>query len=295
MPAKTNERNHPASRKRRNGVIGFLLLVCVFLCSAAHAADESCARAETQRDLSWRGVPGDMWYVLKTPFRMTRTEGAAVLALAGITAGLVAGWDGDIDDSIRRRSGDFPYATVRRLGELGHEYGRSDMRVVVLFGGLSGAMLAGGAAFGDTKLVRTAALMAESFAFTMLVTGTIKLAAGRDRPYLDNGAGSFEFMRFGTEKAEQSMPSGHASAAFSMMTVIAKQYPSWWVRIPAYTLAAGASLDRINSRQHWTSDVFIGAVLGYFISSAVVDRHSGANRPLRLSVAPGRAALLFHF
>jgi hypothetical protein len=273
----------------------FLILVHLSLCFSLQAAAGDDARADIKDEFSWRGVPGDFLYVLKAPSRMTKTEGVTALVLAGVTAGLIAGWDEDIDDKIQRRSGDFPYTAARELSEIGHEYGRSDARVAVFFGGLSGAMLAGGVAFGDDKLVKTTALMAESFIFTLLATGTIKLTAGRDRPCLENGPNSFEYLKFNTDRAKQSMPSGHASTAFAMMTVIAKRYPSWWVRIPAYTLALGASLERVDSRQHWTSDVFLGAVLGYFISSAVVERHSGTPRPPRLAVNPGRACFVLRF
>jgi len=294
-PAHNKQINGPSSPGPRRLTAVFVGFFCLSLFFPQAITAGEASRDDTDYDFSWRGVPGDFLHVLGAPFRMTKTEGAAALALAGVTAGLIAGWDEDIDARIRDRSGSFPFVVVREWSELGHEYGRSNARVAVLFGGLSGGMLAGGIVLGDGKLVKTAALTAESFLFTMLAVGTIKLTVGRDRPYLENGPGSFEYLKFSTDRAKRSMPSGHAAAAFSMMTVIAKQYPSWWVRFPAYTLAAGASLDRVDSRRHWASDVLAGAVLGYFVSSAVVERHSRTPRRPRLAVTPGRAAIVFRF
>lgn len=243
-------------------------------------------------------VTGDLVYILKSPSRMSKTDGLKILVLAGLTVGLMSSWDEDVDANVGRGADEFPYPVIRLLGELGQEYGRDNSRVVIFFAGLSGSMLAGGLALKDDKLLSTTALLAESFAFTMLATFAVKMTAGRDRPYLENGPRAFEYFQFSSDKAKRSLPSGHASAAFAMMTVIAKKYPTWWVSVPAYTIAVGAGLARIETRQHWTSDVVLGAALGYFISSAVVERR--ANRDSALTspiplISPGRVGIAFRF
>lgn len=275
--------------------VGLALLINACMCFTAIAGPHHSLDADSTAVPSLRGVAGDFYYVLKAPLGMSAAEGAAALVLTCATAGLIAAWDNDIDGEIQRYSGGFPYSAVRKLAELGHWYGQRDSHVPVFFAGLSGVMLAGGIARGDKKLITTTALMTESLAFTMLATGTVKLTVSRDRPYVGNGPRAWEYLQFSRHRAKRSMPSGHASSMFAVMTVVAKQYPSWWVRFPAYTLAVGAGLNRIDTRQHWASDVLVGAALGYFVSSAVLRRHSGKHRSLGLAPAPGGAAVVFRF
>jgi membrane-associated phospholipid phosphatase len=58
------------------------------------------------------------------------------------------------------------------------------------------------------------------------------------------------------------MPSGHALKAFATMTVVVKRYPHWWVQLPAYSIACGVAVQRIDSRNHWVSDVVLGGTIG---------------------------------
>jgi membrane-associated phospholipid phosphatase len=64
----------------------------------------------------------------------------------------------------------------------------------------------------------------------------------------------------GHPDSNRSFPSGHTMAAFSLATVWAHERPR--DRELAYALAALAGLARIQLKQHWPSDVFIGAALG---------------------------------
>ena len=57
----------------------------------------------------------------------------------------------------------------------------------------------------------------------------------------------------------QSFPSGHTMAAFSLATVWAKERPR--DRELAYALAALVGLSRMSLKQHWPSDVFFGAAI----------------------------------
>ena len=70
-----------------------------------------------------------------------------------------------------------------------------------------------------------------------------------------------------------SMPSGHTSSIFAMMTVLAKQYTKWYIKIPAYTFAFSVAFQRMNSMKHWGSDLILGGTLGYLIGSAIYNRY----------------------
>ena len=68
-----------------------------------------------------------------------------------------------------------------------------------------------------------------------------------------------------------SFPSGHAMRSFALATTVAGFYPEKkWVGIVSYSLATMTSVGRVISKEHWTSDVIVGAALGYFIGRGVV-------------------------
>ncbi|MCL5670580.1 MAG: phosphatase PAP2 family protein [Acidobacteria bacterium] len=68
-------------------------------------------------------------------------------------------------------------------------------------------------------------------------------------------------------------PSGHTIAAFSIATIFAERYPRHcWVPWVAYGLAALVGFSRVTLQDHFPSDVFAGAVLGFTISHFVVLR-----------------------
>jgi membrane-associated phospholipid phosphatase len=70
-----------------------------------------------------------------------------------------------------------------------------------------------------------------------------------------------------------SFPSGHTIAAFSIATVFADRYPKpRWHKWVAYGLAGSVAFSRMPLQAHYTSDVFMGAVLGYSIAHYVVLR-----------------------
>jgi membrane-associated phospholipid phosphatase len=64
-----------------------------------------------------------------------------------------------------------------------------------------------------------------------------------------------------------SFPSGHALMSFSVATVFARRYRQHhWVPYIAYGLASVISFSRVTTGAHFSSDVFIGAALGYVIA-----------------------------
>ena len=68
-----------------------------------------------------------------------------------------------------------------------------------------------------------------------------------------------------------SFPSGHAMRSFALATTVAGFYPEKkWVGIVSYSLATVTSVGRVISKEHWASDVIVGAAIGYFIGRGVV-------------------------
>jgi membrane-associated phospholipid phosphatase len=83
-----------------------------------------------------------------------------------------------------------------------------------------------------------------------------------------------------------SFPSGHASTAFSLAAVANHHY-GWKVGVPAYVLASGIGLSRIESNRHHLSDVLAGATIGLIVGRTVsrLDGERPAKRRL-VSVGP---------
>jgi membrane-associated phospholipid phosphatase len=116
----------------------------------------------------------------------------------------------------------------------------------------------------DGYAVRTALLAGEAYADGAIVDLALKGITQRKRPSGIESGSTFNdtFFRGGT-----SFPSGHATAAFSMATIIAHRYRhNRWVPWVAYGVAVAISLSRVTTTAHFPSDVFLGAALGYTIA-----------------------------
>jgi membrane-associated phospholipid phosphatase len=66
-----------------------------------------------------------------------------------------------------------------------------------------------------------------------------------------------------------SFPGGHAMFTWSMATVVAHEYPKPWVKLLAYGAAMTVTAGRFLARDHWSSDMFVGSVLGFAIGTHI--------------------------
>ena len=94
----------------------------------------------------------------------------------------------------------------------------------------------------------------------------LKLAFDRQFPYTPGTGGKF----WG---GGRSFPSGHSATSFAFASVVAHRYPHKpWVKWGAYALATGVSLSRYPAKKHYTSDILVGATLGY-VTGAYLANH----------------------
>jgi membrane-associated phospholipid phosphatase len=83
-----------------------------------------------------------------------------------------------------------------------------------------------------------------------------------------------------------SFPSGHTSTAFSLAAVAEHHY-GWKVGVPAYLLASGIGLSRIEKDKHYLSDVLAGATLGVIVGRTVGRLDGGpAAKKRTVSIGP---------
>jgi membrane-associated phospholipid phosphatase len=116
----------------------------------------------------------------------------------------------------------------------------------------------------------TSLLLFRSVLTTQLFIQGIKIAAGRERPYVNGNPRKFHFITL--KRKYWSHPSGHSAMAFTLAAVLSARTKEKAWDFLYYGIATLTALSRVHDEKHWTSDVFIGAALGYFISRGVIKR-----------------------
>jgi membrane-associated phospholipid phosphatase len=144
-----------------------------------------------------------------------------------------------------------------------------------------GAFYIGGLATDDVN-ARTVAQdsISASLIAAGIITPALKVIAGRNRPSADQGAYDFHPFNGGA-----SFPSGHATQAFAVASVISAHYEPVWIKVSAYSVASLVGYARIYHNQHFLSDVVAGAAIGTVVGHSVV-RLNDDRRGSGLAFAP---------
>jgi membrane-associated phospholipid phosphatase len=128
----------------------------------------------------------------------------------------------------------------------------------------AGAFLAIGIARHNEKLEETGILGLQALVDADVVTNVVKVVARRERPTALDHGGHFE-------TGGSSFPSGHSTQAWALAAVVASEYGNHkWVPYVSYGYAALVSTSRVLTQEHFTSDVFVGGAIGFFIGRYVV-------------------------
>ncbi|MFP5235326.1 MAG: phosphatase PAP2 family protein [Acidobacteriota bacterium] len=128
-------------------------------------------------------------------------------------------------------------------------------------------LLIAGFARHDEHEVNTALLATDAYADSAIVDVAMKAVTRRARPSAFHGNTPFDDTFYKGASFGSSFPSGHATAVFSIATVVARRYAKKrWVPVLAYGMATAISLSRITQLAHFPSDVFLGGALGYTIA-----------------------------
>jgi membrane-associated phospholipid phosphatase len=270
---------------RRAGALVIGVLLFGLAGGAPGLAQESTTESRLNRAYLC-GFGRDFVDVLTAPARWSRGDFLTLAAVSG-TGLLFLAFDQEIQDWTQARrtaASDKVSSFITYLGD----------GLVLL--GLSAAIYGAGEIGDDAGLRKMALLSLESLATASFLVWTSKVIVGRARPY--TGESSRSFHPFALESRLWSFPSGHAAAAFSVATAIALQSRSVFVDVVAYSLASLAALSRIHDNSHWTSDVFIGSALGYFVAKKI----ACLNRPqdkrkvcLGFQSSGGRQAITLSF
>jgi membrane-associated phospholipid phosphatase len=209
---------------------------------------------------------------------MSETQAYLVVAGLATTAALLL-TDQGIYNTVKEAQFDATWVSKASpvITEFGSTYGL----------GVLGAFAGYGFIAGDSKAKETVYLASEAFLTAGLWGVTIKLLTGRERPSVESEPGGewtgplgyFRRNKDQSFPSFDSFPSGHTLTVFSIATVFAGQYSdNIVVPVVCYTAASLVGISRITEDTHWTSDVFVGAVLGFLTAKEVL-----ANNPSEVS------------
>jgi membrane-associated phospholipid phosphatase len=166
-----------------------------------------------------------------------------------------------------------------------------------------GSLLAGvglyalGRADGQRRVQSLGLHSVESILIADVLGGTIKMVAGRARPYVDiDNPADFQLFRGFSDDKYRSFPSGHTINAFAFASTVTRETQFWWPHSAWYVgtvFYGGATLmglSRIYNNQHWASDVMGGAAIGTLIGVKVVKyTHSHPGNPIDRRLIKGKA------
>lgn len=131
----------------------------------------------------------------------------------------------------------------------------------------------------DKRFEKTAILLAGGHLINDFVTNQLKITFQRHRPNTGDSYNKFDW-RDGN-KSNLSFISSHTSNAFTTATAFAICFSDKkWVPIVAYSTASLVGLSRIYQNQHWTSDVLVGAAVGFLSTHAMNKIYSLATKKL---------------
>src|SRR5665213_1054868 len=138
--------------------------------------------------------------------------------------------------------------------------------------------------FKNEKMKNTTLLATQAYIAAGAVESVTKFLSGRTRPsvYPAGTEAEPEFLgpfsktarSTGGKKVYSSFPSGHTTVAFEAATVFALEYKDQpIVPIIAYSAATMIGLSRITQNAHWSTDVLVGAALGFLTGKEVVNNY----------------------
>jgi hypothetical protein len=196
----------------------------------------------------------DQRAIWTSPFRLGRGDVKWLAPLGVSTLALMASDQetGELSNNPRRIS------ESKDISEAGSIYSTS---------GVAAAFYLFGRATGNARARETGLLGGEALVDSAIVFIVLKNISQRPRPTSD-GAHA-EFFDGG-----HSFPSGHATSAWALATVVANEYHDRRaVQVVAYGLASAVSVSRYTGRNHFLSDILVGSAIGYGVGRYVYKRH----------------------
>jgi len=196
-----------------------------------------------------KNLMNDQKTIWTSPSRLHWGDADWLLPMAEVTAGFIA-----TDRAASKALSNNPTT-------LSHARSFSNAGVAGFAAAAGGLYLLGRITHDDRKR-ETGVLAAEAVIDSLAVNSVLKYSFARERPYQDDGKGSFF-------SGGSSFPSDHSVIAWSAASVIAHEYPGPLTALLAYGGAAAISASRVVGKEHFNSDVFVGASIGWLIGQQI--------------------------
>ena len=241
-------------------------LVLALALPSAHAQADACAQplepTTTVKHDAWEVVrcfPRQQVDIFTSPIRVTQQPHAwRYLLPIGIAAAFIP-FDKHISAQLPSGHGG-PSQTISDVGLIGT-------------GATVGGLYLFGLARDDTHARETGLFGAEALLNSVLPHAALSYVFGRYRPFQgpmgEVGEGDF----FGSHVYASSFPSGHAMYTWSMVSVLANEYPSKKSKIFWYAIGSTVAISRVTARQHFASDVIAGSAIGFMIGTHILHSH----------------------
>lgn len=248
-----------------------LPIILIFLLAAGVSAQVDSVRLNRKYLESYWTDTKDM---VSAPVRWEGRQWLQLAAVSGMTLALTA-LDDPMQDFLQKHQD----PVLTRISRHGLEpFGN-----LYSFGTMAGFLVHGLWA-GNNRSRSTALIAAESYVLSGLLVRIPKILAGRSRPDAPWHPGPGEWKGPFNGK---SFPSGHATSAFAVASVIAWQYrETRWVPALAWTVASAVAMSRMYDNKHWLSDAFAGAVIGTVTGRFICNQHDNS----RVMISPGFSA-----
>jgi membrane-associated phospholipid phosphatase len=259
----------------------FLLLLLIIICDFSLFAQNVVLGDSVQPyKYNFSQFGNETWDFVKQP---TKWEGCDWLKIGLISAGtflIIKTADEPIRDFLGypRLDNSLPKYYYSVPIEFGRVWGEIYMPVL-LFGGFAIHSLI----TDDNGTRKIAYEIGQASIYAGALSFILKLAIGRSRPYLNEGPTHFTPFASIFNQDNKSLPSGHATVAFVISTVLSRNVKSPVLKVLAYLPAALTLVSRVYQDQHWTSDVFLGGAVGYFVATWVVDQHENNKSIVEIS------------
>jgi membrane-associated phospholipid phosphatase len=212
----------------------------------------------------------DTGKIVASPLHWQAKDWIKVGLVLGVTSSLFL-----VDDKVMNFAQSHQSPVASKVASVGNALGNGAYTLPAV-----GAFYMYGSLTDDHKARRASLLALESYAISGVFTSGLKMLAERHRPNSGDSTTNWDGPHLSLKNV--SFSSGHTASAFSIATIFAHEYEdNPYVPPIAYGLATLTGLSRIYSNEHWSSDVFVGAALGYFVSKALLHYHRADKDKMR--------------
>jgi membrane-associated phospholipid phosphatase len=257
---------------------------------AAGVCSNGAAQPDTTRPSALRIIGSDVAMafddagtLFSAPLHFSRSDWMITGAVLGGTAALFS-----LDKSVRTLARENQSTSGDHISSAVKEYGNPVYGVA-----LAGGLYVGGLVFDSKEARLTGTLIVESMTFSAVITNVIKSAAGRSRPFMEEGNTRFRGFQF--KDGTTSMPSGHATVAFAVSSVLSERIHDTYASIGLYALSTLTAASRVYDDEHWVSDTFLGAAIGTAVGISVCHLHERGDAGTSIRISPTVGGVLVEF